>query len=655
MHVQQNKFLNFIENNIQKLLWTFIILYIIILSAICILKYNNFLYNALDLAIINNVFYNTLHGNAFWSSIQGHSYIGDHFTPILFLLLPFYSIYQSPLTLLILQTVFLALTAWPIYKISLFILKKEKKILALLLSLVWLVNPLTHNVNLHEFHFISLLPFFFLWTFYVYLKLESDQNTQILRFLRFFISFFVCLAIREDVVFIMLIFAIIIFIKQLLYRRKKTIPLLSDSRLIWLTLPLLSTAYYFFSLQLIASYSPSNFSPFLYYYSWMNSANFILVLKHIATIANFEMILGLLLPFLCLPLLKPKYLLLCLVPCAQITLSASGGGALVWQTHYSALFLPGLIVSFIYGFKKLQAAIYKNLQSEYLLVVLLVFANLLTLFTLGPWNGIKKIYNPSALEIKKTINTIPDDAAILASYDFLPKLSSRGQIYAMHYYFLGQQQFSAEAYIMEAEPEYVIINFDDLISYDVHLSHLTWAKPNYDRGYERLTGLLKNYGIVRVVGNSAVLKKNYASAIKLYTINSQPTTNDKQLTNLLADRIALTEYHTTTKAVENGEVLITLSFQSLSRQQDNYHLKVEFSDSSIILPLAYTYPTSHWQPDEIISANYWVPIEKDPQLENPEIHISLVKLYGGVEIDALRNTKLVIDKAMQIGEKIKLN
>ena len=127
MHVQQNKFLNFIENNIQKLLWTFIILYIIILSAICILKYNNFLYNALDLAIINNVFYNTLHGNAFWSSIQGHSYIGDHFTPILFLLLPFYSIYQSPLTLLILQTVFLALTAWPIYKISLFILKKEKK------------------------------------------------------------------------------------------------------------------------------------------------------------------------------------------------------------------------------------------------------------------------------------------------------------------------------------------------------------------------------------------------------------------------------------------------------------------------------------------------------------------------------------------------
>ena len=118
MEKTPNKFMSFLAKNNSYLLGSFIFLYIIFFSIICILKYNNFLYNALDLSIINNVLYNTLHGNTLYSSIQGHSYLGDHFTPILFLILPVYAIYQSPITLLVLQTIFLGLAALPIYKIS---------------------------------------------------------------------------------------------------------------------------------------------------------------------------------------------------------------------------------------------------------------------------------------------------------------------------------------------------------------------------------------------------------------------------------------------------------------------------------------------------------------------------------------------------------
>jgi len=159
-----NKILNFIEKNSQKLLWLGIFIYTLVFSIISIWKLNGYLYNGLDLAIFNNVFYNTLHSNWFWSSIQGHSYLGDHFTPILFLLLPIYAIWQSPEMLLILQSIFLGLAAWPIYKISQLVLRDNK--LAIGIGILWLINPLVHNINLFEFHLIAWLPLTILFLFY---------------------------------------------------------------------------------------------------------------------------------------------------------------------------------------------------------------------------------------------------------------------------------------------------------------------------------------------------------------------------------------------------------------------------------------------------------------------------------------------------------
>src|SRR3989338_5825260 len=112
-------------------------LYVVIFSIFSLWKYNNFLYNGLDLAIINQVFYNTAHGNAFASSIHPPSYLGDHVNPIILVLLPLYYLLASPKTLLILQTIFLALAAWPLYLIA-------KKVLnetwGLFFGLAWLLN-----------------------------------------------------------------------------------------------------------------------------------------------------------------------------------------------------------------------------------------------------------------------------------------------------------------------------------------------------------------------------------------------------------------------------------------------------------------------------------------------------------------------------------
>ena len=117
--------INWIKKNNFKILWAVIAVYIIIFSLISWWKYDLCLYNGLDLAIFNQTFYNTAHGNWFGLTIHPPSYLGDHFTPIILLLLPFYYLGQSPLNLLILQTVFLALGAWPVFKIAQKVFKKR--------------------------------------------------------------------------------------------------------------------------------------------------------------------------------------------------------------------------------------------------------------------------------------------------------------------------------------------------------------------------------------------------------------------------------------------------------------------------------------------------------------------------------------------------
>jgi len=115
-----------------------ILFYIVFIFGAVALKYHFSLYNGLDLAIFNHTFWQTIHGNFFGSSINPPSYFGDHFAPFLILLIPFYWLIPHPLTLLFLQTLFLASSAIPLYLIAKRYLPSRWVILV---TLSWLFNP----------------------------------------------------------------------------------------------------------------------------------------------------------------------------------------------------------------------------------------------------------------------------------------------------------------------------------------------------------------------------------------------------------------------------------------------------------------------------------------------------------------------------------
>ena len=60
------------------------------------------------------------------------------------------------------------------------------------------------------------------------------------------------------------------------------------------------------------------------------------------------------------------------------------------------------------------------------------------------------------------------------------------------------------------------------------------------------------------------------------------------------------------------------------------------------------YPTSEWQVDEVIEMNYWLDVSED-------INLSLVEIYGGMEIGKMGIIKRVIDKEILLGEKVLIN
>src|SRR3989338_1686412 len=110
--------LNFVNHHPIWLLSIGMLIYIAVFTYISFWKYDNFLYNALDLGIYTQVFESFRSGNHWYSSIQQSSYLGDHFEPFILVLLPFYLLIPHPKTLLVLQTIFLALPAIPIFFIA---------------------------------------------------------------------------------------------------------------------------------------------------------------------------------------------------------------------------------------------------------------------------------------------------------------------------------------------------------------------------------------------------------------------------------------------------------------------------------------------------------------------------------------------------------
>jgi uncharacterized membrane protein len=131
-----------------------------------------------DLAIFQQPLHNFITGGTLETSLGAHehqSIFGEHAFLFLVFLIPLYSIFQTPLLLMLSQPLAYISMIFLVYKILKDIYKEDPRIIRLILILL-LLNPAYHvtlqNFNIYGFHLEFYFPALFLAAYYFYEKLN---------------------------------------------------------------------------------------------------------------------------------------------------------------------------------------------------------------------------------------------------------------------------------------------------------------------------------------------------------------------------------------------------------------------------------------------------------------------------------------------------
>jgi uncharacterized membrane protein len=113
-------------------------------------RHDRFNSTGYDLAIKEQVVWNTLHGRFFASSVEVENAFADHFQPVMLALIPLYALFPSPKLLLWVQVIGLAAGAIPLYRLAR--RRLDSPWLALAAAAAYLLYPAIGFIARFDFH-----------------------------------------------------------------------------------------------------------------------------------------------------------------------------------------------------------------------------------------------------------------------------------------------------------------------------------------------------------------------------------------------------------------------------------------------------------------------------------------------------------------------
>jgi uncharacterized membrane protein len=171
--------------------------YVALFTVISVVKYRYYLYRDFDLAIFAQATDGILRGTWF-SSIRGMHWLGDHSSLVLFVLAPLYAVFRHPLTLLVVQTVVLALGALAVRRLA----RRElgSDLWGATYAALYLMFPAIGYTNLFGFHpeTLATTALLFAWTF-----LREERGRRAVLFAA------LALLCKEDVAIVVLMMALV--------------------------------------------------------------------------------------------------------------------------------------------------------------------------------------------------------------------------------------------------------------------------------------------------------------------------------------------------------------------------------------------------------------------------------------------------------------
>jgi len=442
-----------------------------------VLLYNNYDY-IFEIGFVEQPLYNTIHGNFFYSASNGGNHFARHNSPILFLYLPVYYIFEHITSITILTNLLLLLGAIPIYlfgkKVGMKITdnKKLSELSGIIIMTSYILFPSFLYSNLRSFHPVMLAAPLISWGLYF---LFEKKHQLALTF------FLLAMLTNETVSLLMIFLGIYIAFKH----EKKTGVYLIILALVWFQ----------FSTSIISSANGSGEYPYFKEIYGHLGTDFSSVIKTIITnpVSSFmygkpvRKIVYLLEIFghnIFLGFLSP-WLILTTLPVLAQNLFSSSPYKYDILAHYVYPIVPIIFFSLMGGLIRIKRNEKKNIIFSYIknnyktiLYILLVIA-----IYNGFFNGAINIYKDNCSTfgsncqtgdiivntpresvpiISKFIKMIPEDATVLAQDHIYSSVSNRKIALLFQRY---NSPPTTDYILLDRDGNYAPVNFDEYLQY----------------------------------------------------------------------------------------------------------------------------------------------------------------------------------------------
>ncbi len=514
--VRLDKVFSIADKKAGKILVSLIAVYVVVFSIFTAIEHYAFYTYAWDLGIFTQSLWTTVNrGQLFHYTIETYvnpsqNFLGAHFSPVLLLAVPVYALAQSPLTLLVFQSLIIGLAAFPIYWLARD--KLHSKVWGLVFAAAYLLHPAVHSINCFDFHVEAFVPLFFLTAFYYF-----DKQ----KWLRGMVFAILTLTTLEFAPILILALAAYLFLKTVFHGEKLNRLDTLKKMAIPIALGLTSVAWFFIAFQVMYSINPLKTVGLPGNWDlWGRSMGEVVLnvisnpIKAVCTMFNpiekVYYVISMLAPLLFLPLLALGEFALA-TPWLVAALLSDYAPYYEYYYQYFGLIVAQIFIAAIYGARNqlklpkvsLDKRVISNIEKKLMLLILTL--SLITTLIISPLGApalsTRRIEIDSHTQrIHDALNLIPPDASVATQNNILPHLAQRENVNA-----LGWPKQST------------IDSFDaDFIIVDMKSSHFTYAPfDTIISPKEALSIIISNettdkkYGLVAFNDNILVLEKNY--------------------------------------------------------------------------------------------------------------------------------------------------
>lgn len=484
-------------------IWGMTLFFCLLYGITASLLWASFGMDGYDIGIFDQVLWNSSRGNIFSYSFNPYSYIVDHRSVLLLLLIPLYWIAAHPITLLVLQGGILASGIPLIYVLTRKYLANQlysvstQRCVASSAAIIYALHPIVWHMQFSEFH---LLPFLIPGSFLAAYFLKQNNWHALSAVIG------LILLVREDTA----VMTIGIGLMILLFPKSKSTMV---ERLYGGSVILISSIVLAIHLWIGKIVAPFGESKFVALYHWAGeSVGEVLLhwlthpLQTVGVLLGSDHVLTIFLllsVFAFLPLFAARWLIPTIIPIILFLLIQEPILEPVVFSHYTAFIFPWLCIAAVNGYIALKKKCTKASIMQAVTVSVIVLISMQgILFSPFIDPTIQQLYvdKERVENINAAISSIDANDAVMATPGVYSHLARRSQIYPTLHTMAGTYHFTDIPYEHSGAIDWLLFEKSEMALY-----RATYSETEIENAFRRFEDIITSNGLSVIEVNETIV------------------------------------------------------------------------------------------------------------------------------------------------------